>query len=299
MKNQKALSNDSMALNEKNLMVEFNAIEINISTRMNPIHLKFSCTIKDKHSKEEVLIRSTLTNPIIAITNESQWKEAAGKIMNLDAFSGQSTISWSQYVNTLRNHIFQSTSQNPANPNRSFTDSELQYIRERFFQNKIKIGIQDAKNCWEWLGQVLTTIRFKRNVSKLWFAGLIYGLVSKKECTRILRKESNGTFLIRFSESVPGSFAVAYTTDDTSNKVKHYLVKPEDIGANKSLPDFLKEKKLFQKLIQFNANGLPFKLDKEKAFKDYFFQKKGNPNTKYPQPDKSGYVQSLNITSFH
>jgi hypothetical protein len=70
-----------------------------------------------------------------------------------------------------------------------------------------------------------------------------------------------GTFLIRFSESVPGAFAVAYVTTDQREKVKHFLVyailfviyilveliflsfcrKPKDLGHNRTLPDYLRE----------------------------------------------------------
>ncbi len=39
---------------------------------------------------------------------------------------------------------------------------------------------------------------------------LIYGLISKEECSAVLSKHKEGTFLIRFSESIPGAFAIAY-----------------------------------------------------------------------------------------
>ncbi len=43
-----------------------------------------------------------------------------------------------------------------------------------------------------------------------------------------------------------GLFAVAYVSDDPNERVKHYLVKHEDISSNKTLPDFLREKPQFQ-----------------------------------------------------
>jgi hypothetical protein len=58
---------------------------------------------------------------------------------------------------------------------------------------------------------------------------VIYGLVTKKECNKLLATEEPGTFIIRFSDSVGGSLAVAYATDDIKDRVKHYLIKPEGI----------------------------------------------------------------------
>jgi hypothetical protein len=53
------------------------------------------------------------------------------------------------------------------------------------------------------------TIRFKRHVNSLWFHGLIYGFITKEECKAALAGEEIGTFLIRFSESYAGQFAIA------------------------------------------------------------------------------------------
>jgi len=209
----------------------------------------------------------------------------------LDAFGGQPSTTWAQYVNVLHQHLFTATNQQIQTPNRIFTTAELLYIQDRFFENKSKISKDHAKKCWEWLGQVLTTIRFKRHIRTLWFEGLIYGLVSKKDCNRILKKEPPGTFMIRFSDSVPGSFAVAYSTEDTTNRIKHYLVKPEDLGANKALPDFLGEKRIFETLVQLNLKtGTAQKMDKNLAFSTYY-------SRRYKSEEKpiTGYVQNLEM----
>jgi hypothetical protein len=82
---------------------------------------------------------------------------------------------------------------------------------------------------------------------------LIYGLITKDDCHRALEGREIGTFLIRFSESYPGLFAVAYVEDDPEDPVKHYLVKPDDIGSQKTLPDFLREKPQFMFLYQLDT----------------------------------------------
>jgi len=258
----------------------------------------FLCTVKDKNVPEEVVAKSTLTNPIIVITNESQWGEAAGKLVAGDAFSSQESIPWVLYVNTLHSHLLRATNQDPMKPSRGFTHDELQYIQERFFDSRVKVTQTEATKCWGWLGAVLTTIRFKRHIRALWFDGIIFGLVSKKDCNRILKKEKSGTFLIRFSDSVAGSFAVAYTTEDPSQKVKHYLIKPEEIGANKSLPEFLREKRMFQLLVKLEpATGKTIKLEKNLAFTNYYKEANKKSTKKEPEPDTHGYVQNLETES--
>lgn len=120
----------------------------------------------------------------------------------------------------------------------------------------------------------------------------MYGLISKKDCSRLLASEEKGTFIIRFSDSVPGSFAVAYTTDDPADRVKHYLVKPEDIGSNKSLPDFLKEKPQFKTLIMVHiGSGKTHKISKNEAFSSYY--SKRDTNDRDSKIRGAGYVQNL------
>lgn len=72
-----------------------------------------------------------------------------------------------------------------------------------------------------------------------------------------------GTILIRWSESAPGQFAIAYvgiislfllllrliSFSGHEMEPKHYLVLPEDIAA-KSLADFICEKDQFQSILQ-------------------------------------------------
>jgi len=110
---------------------------------------------------------------------------------------------------------------------------------------------------WSWFGQVTQTLRFKRHINSLWFNGLIYGIITKEDCNRALSNHGVGAFLIRFSETYPGLFAVAYVSDEPPFEVKHYLVKPEDTGSQKTLPDFLREKPQFQYLYQYIPETTP------------------------------------------
>jgi hypothetical protein len=44
-------------------------------------------------------------------------------------------------------------------------------------------------------------------------------------------------------------------SDDPQDRVKHYLVKQEDISSTKSLPDFLREKPQFTQILQLDLNA--------------------------------------------
>lgn len=59
---------------------------------------------------------------------------------------------------------------------------------------------------------------------------VIYGFITKEESLEKLKSASEGTFIIRFSESNPGAFAIACTSSDPKDRVKHFLVKPDDLG---------------------------------------------------------------------
>jgi hypothetical protein len=149
---------------------------------------------------------------------------------------------------------------------------------------QLNVTQQQAGRFWSWFGQVVQTLRFKRHIANMWFVGLIYGFITKNACTEILKNEEIGTFVIRFSENHPGLFAVAYVDDDPYERVKHYLVKPEDISSNKSLPDFLREKPQFLYVNQLDpATGELHKLPKDKVLEGYYSKRQlhGKPSNGY------------------
>jgi hypothetical protein len=53
-----------------------------------------------------------------------------------------------------------------------------------------------------------------------WF----HGFLSSIEAERFLERQPPGTFLIRFSKSKPGSFAIAYVDANNRNAVTHTLI---------------------------------------------------------------------------
>lgn len=115
---------------------------------------------------------------------------------------------------------------------------------------------------------------------------LVFGFSNKETCNALLSTQELGSFLIRFSESVPGLFTIAYVSDDPNECIKHYLVKPEDISLNKTLPDLIREKPQFQHVLQLDAsNGTMHRYPRDAVFSSYF-SKTRKPTT----TGNSGYV---------
>jgi hypothetical protein len=271
----------------------FEGIKVNVSTRMTMVSFKFGLQIKS--DQDICVVESPPSYPFIVITNESQWAEAAGKLLIADCFAGppgaplQVECPWPQYANTLHSHFLKATHQNPNAPLRPLQPYEFHYFHQKFFGEQQIINEHQAQLFWDWFGQVLQTIRFKRHIHHMWQLGLIYGFLTKEEAIRALNTQGLGTFLIRFSETSPGVFAISHVFDDRTqgDKIKHFLVKSEDIGSNKSLPDLLREKDQFQYLLRIDpVTGKLKRQSKDEALSQYYSKRKAM------QPTKGYYILS-------
>lgn len=262
---------------------KFDALSVNISTRMAPITLKFQTVVSRGAFHSPIM--TTPTFPLIVITNESQWFEAAGKLLLLDTFSGAKSVPWPQFANTLHSHFLKATRQVEAE--RPLFHFEFHYIHHRFFDKADQVTEKQGLNFWAWFGQCLQTIRFKRYISTLWNTGVIFGFITKEECNRVLQGQGLGTFIIRFSESLPGLFGVAYVSDDPKERIKHCLIKNEDIGSNKSLAEFLRDKDQFQLLLRMDPQevGKIRRSPKDVVLQQFYSKKKVTASASNP-----GYI---------
>jgi len=89
-----------------------------------------------------------------------------------------------------------------------------------------------------------------------------------------------GTFLIRFSESHGGRFAIGYVNLH-GESVKHYLVSQNDVSGKKTISDFLSECDQFMhvlQLVSYNDDGYPLfrAMPKTELFKPYLSQSLAN-----------------------
>jgi len=283
-KTKKPIENEIQSMDPMKRVSLFHNIKLNVSTRMSMVYLKFGVQVQLAHDGGTHAIESAGSSPIIVITNESQWCDAAGKLLLFEAFGGQNEIPWQHLANVTHTHFLKATRQDPGRPSRRLNHGEYQYLHYKFFGGQLNVTQPQAGRFWSWFGQVVQALRFKRHIANLWFTGLIYGFITKSVCNGLLKNEEVGTFIIRFSESYPGLFAIAYVDDDPYEKVKHYLVKPEDISSNKSLPDFLREKPQFLWLNQLDpATGELRKFTKDSVLKDYY-------SKRTPKQPSNGYV---------
>jgi len=217
--------------------------------------------------------------PLIAITNESQWMDAELKLLLKDIFPNHDdvhhhgSVSWNSFANCLHRRFLRATVTKQTEDNaRPFSATDWKYFHERFFDSSRHVTCEKIIAFWKWFGPIMQTLRFKKHISSLWLSGMLFGFVSKEVCCYELEQQRDGTFIVRFSEKFPGLFAVAFVFDDgSSERVKHYLVKPEDTGSQKSLPDFLREKTQFKYLLRYEHRDNQLCLvQKENALKPFY-----------------------------
>jgi len=85
----------------------------------------------------------------------------------------------------------------------------------------------------------------------MWIQGLFWGFVSKEQSEEVLEKCNAGVFLLRFSERVAGSIAVAYKQGPAT--IRHYLMKPADLAQGRTLPQWIRETKSLLFFLQITS----------------------------------------------
>jgi hypothetical protein len=278
---------------EKTLSTEYvvRTIKINSSTRMSIVPLAFSLSLSIRvgtKGKKVDLVALTRTHfPLIAITNESQWMDAELKLLLRDVYpnlddGATGSVNWYFFANCLHRRFLKATATKQIEENsRPFSITDWRYFHEKFFDSNSFVTSEKIVAFWKWFGPIMQTLRFKKHISALWYSGLLFGFVSKEVCCYELEGQRDGTFIVRFSEKFPGLFAVAFVFEDGSpDRVKHYLVKPEDTGSQKSLPDFLREKTQFKYLLRYEYKDNQLSLiQKETALKPFYSKSRITSNS--------------------
>eukprot|EP01096_Ripella_sp_DP13-Kostka_P016086 TRINITY_DN771_c0_g2_i2.p1 TRINITY_DN771_c0_g2~~TRINITY_DN771_c0_g2_i2.p1 ORF type:complete len:726 (-),score=340.17 TRINITY_DN771_c0_g2_i2:336-2240(-) len=214
-------------------------------TRKNSATLRFGiqAQVVQGPNTATVTVESQSSMPFIVITNECQWEESEGVLLKRDTFSELSEVSWPYFANTLQRHFLRATRQDPVHPTRCLSQTDFEYIHQKFFDGAPVISTKSYDNFWAWFGKTIKKLRYQRHILPLWQTGLIHGFLSREAVYELLKNQENGTFLVRFSERHPGMFAMGYRIDDEvspQDRVRHYLVRPDDTPGNKkTLPDFL------------------------------------------------------------
>eukprot|EP00727_Mastigamoeba_balamuthi_P012424 m51a1_g7804 hypothetical protein (639) ;mRNA; r:73623-78177 len=222
-----------------------------------------------------VVLESQQTHPFVVITNPCQYGVSVGALIKKICFgAGQKDAAWPHLANTLQRQLLGATKQELGRPDRSISARELAYLHARFLGGGPRVGLKAFDAFWLWFGDALQSLRYTRHVCALWQAGLLWGFTGRQDVEAALAGQPPGTFAVRFSERNPGLFAIAYTVDagssDTAaaaagsprgaaggSAVRHYLVRPEEITARRTLPDFLGEapQLSFALRVAFDALG--------------------------------------------
>lgn len=243
------------------------------SSRMEFVTLSFTLANAGPVAGKVAPIESP---PMIVVTNESQWPGAAKRLLWHDTFVDEHAIPWPLFANMLNMHMICGLQVFDSNA-RSLFDWEMRYLHgsARWFNGARMITREAALSFWEFFGAALTILRFKRHIFTMWSRGALLGFVARDKASQLLAGEREGTFCIRFSESLPGAFAVAYVSsmDEGENAsdavsrvtapgapagtpptiVKHFLILPTQLGHNRTLPDFLRDKSDFKYLCALRS----------------------------------------------
>lgn len=112
-------------------------------------------------------------------------------------------VPWSVFANALQRHYLRVT----ASP-RPLSTRDLANLHHRL-GDESRVSLNDFDNFWKWFGKVSKQIHLQKNLP-LWVKGVIFGFVTKKDSQELLKNESDGCCVIRFSDKNPGQFAIAY-----------------------------------------------------------------------------------------
>ncbi|PRP79573.1 hypothetical protein PROFUN_12834 [Planoprotostelium fungivorum] len=285
---KKPIEGDLQALDIHNNMAAKFSVKFLVGTKQAPANLRFEMDVVLSNGRREK-VESNLSSPFVVVTNECQWPKCAGILLKKTIYNAsQLQVPWARFANCTQYHFIKSTRQEMTTPTRPLSSTDLQWLHTKFYNGVQLISSRDFEsNFWDWYGKVLKMIRYTKHIRAMWLAGHIYGFVKKEEANSLLEGHPPRTFLLRFSESHAGQFAVSYISNN--REIKQYLVRPEDLKAQ-ALPSFLEGVDKFYHLlvVERNGGGIVCKRQtKEKAFE--IFQSKKKMSATEEEKDNSGY----------
>eukprot|EP01128_Nolandella_sp_AFSM9_P009401 TRINITY_DN6005_c0_g1_i1.p1 TRINITY_DN6005_c0_g1~~TRINITY_DN6005_c0_g1_i1.p1 ORF type:complete len:655 (+),score=138.82 TRINITY_DN6005_c0_g1_i1:48-1967(+) len=281
-------------------LASFNDLIFRTGTRKKSIQLRFNLELKAADGTTQK-IESNLSEPFVVETNAGiQWVDAEGVLLLHETFHSQSEITWYKFCNVLQKRYLKATKQDRMTPIRELSLQDLSWLWNTKFafrsstpqpggalsppatlSKRTMVTLEQVKEFWKWFGPTVHRIKFQRHLSPLWLQGFICGFVSRHEAMVVLQNASPGTFLLRFSEQVGGSFAITYVSDSSNadQRIRHYLIKGDDLsGAKKSLADFLGREEMFTNIVQIVTHpqhGRVYQqVDKNSALQKYYSRQK-------------------------
>lgn len=288
-------------------------VRLTNGSRMLPVTLKVAMGVS--YGAGATLTLETLaSDPFVVITNESQFEESNGILLQYLAFRNGERARWGHFANVVHEHFLRATKQaalitedpqSMAAPAGTATGtgtgtgtgaecavrvlsvSELEYIHTRFFRGRAEVTVAQFADFWAWFGKLLVRLRSARQVASLWREGLLWAFSSRQDIEDALLRQPPGTFVVRLSERHAGHFAVAYRTP--GRPVRHYLIRSEEISAQKTLPDFLSEASDLTTILRvlhndYGEQPLPplcIPIEKNAALARFYTPREALPRTGY------------------
>ncbi|XP_067316095.1 signal transducer and activator of transcription 2 isoform X1 [Pseudorasbora parva] len=245
----------------------------------------------------------TSSLPVVVISNSSQQQSAWASVLwfnmlcsdpkNIKFFEGSPAASWAQFGEMLSWQFLSSGK-------RGLDNEQLETLAIKLFGKQqsydhcmipwakfSKENLPDTNfTLWVWLDGILNLV--KVYLSDLWSDCSIMGFVSKGKEKVLLKKKQNGTFLLRFSESIKdGGITFSWVQYSNNGSPSVQTVKPFTSTDLKqiALPEIICN---FRIMVAENVpvNPLCFlypNTPKAQAFGKYYTEKSGeeNPYLKY------------------
>ncbi|XP_043939594.1 signal transducer and activator of transcription 6 isoform X2 [Protopterus annectens] len=243
-----------------------------------------------------------LSLPIVVIVHGSQDNNAAATILWDNAFSEVDRIPfvvpdrvpWHQMCETLnmkfmaevqtsrrliKEHFFFLAQKIFGESSTNLEDFENRCVSWSQFNKEVLPG--RGFTFWQWFDGVLDLT--KEFLKSYWSEGLIIGFISKTYVYHLLSSKTEGTFLLRFSDSEIGGITIAYIGKQTDDGPLQILnIQPfatKDLKI-RSLGDRIRDIKLLQHLYPNQP--------KDVVFQKYYSKE---------QNRKDGYINSKIVTT--
>ncbi|XP_051561988.1 signal transducer and activator of transcription 1-alpha/beta-like isoform X3 [Myxocyprinus asiaticus] len=245
----------------------------------------------------------TSSLPFVVISNSSQQQSAWASVLwfnmlcsdskNLTFFESSPVATWPQFGEMLSCQFLSCGKRGLDNDQLETLAIKLFGKQQHYDNCKISWARFSKENIpgttftlWVWLDGILNLV--KTYLLDLWSDGSIMGFVSKGKEKVLLKKKQNGTFLLRFSESIrDGGITFSWVQYSNDGKPNVRAVQPFTSADLKqiALPEIVRN---FQIMEAANVSVNPLcylypNTPKDQAFSKYYSEKTGeeNPYLKY------------------
>jgi hypothetical protein len=105
------------------------------------------------------------------------------------------------------------TSDRRSHPRRQLTQPEIEFLKSRMSSRPLKkdiVAFEHFKKFAKWWSPTLTTLIALSSEWQCVTPVLLHGFIGRQRAEQLLNNESEGAFVVRFSESRPGWLAISF-----------------------------------------------------------------------------------------